>query len=51
MVSVEFWKRGRGRWGGDGEKTHESMWKALSDNITYWKLGYILAWSECFGVS
>ena len=37
--------------GGDREKTHESMWKALSDNITYWKLGYILAWSECFGVS
>lgn len=25
------------------------MWKALSDNITYWKLSYILAWSDCFG--
>lgn len=25
------------------------MWKALSDNITYWKLSYILACSECFG--
>lgn len=44
MVSVEFWRRER-----DREKTHESMWKALSDNITYWKLSYILAWSECFG--
>lgn len=37
--------------GKKGEKTYESMWKALSDNITYWKLSYILAWSECFGVS
>lgn len=42
MVSVEFWSRER-------EKTHESMWKALSDNIAYWKLSYTLAWSECFG--
>lgn len=46
MVSVEFWRGERER---DREKTHESMWKALSDNITYWKLSYILARSECFG--
>lgn len=44
MVRVEFWRRERHK-----KQTHESMWKALSDNITYWKLSYILAWTEQFG--
>lgn len=44
MVRVEFWRRERHK-----KQTHESMWKALSDNITYWKLSYILAWTEHFG--
>lgn len=40
MVSVEFCR--------EREKTHESMWKALAYNITYWKLSYIPAWSWTF---
>lgn len=38
MVRVEFWSK---------EKTHECMWKALSD-ITYWKLSNILASERMF---
>lgn len=38
MVRVEFWSK---------EKTHECMWKALSD-ITYWKPSNILASERIF---
>ena len=52
MVNVEFCRRERERErerekrGRKQEKTHESMWKTLSDNITYWKLNCILDQSE-----
>lgn len=45
MVSVEFWSRESNR-----EKTNESMWKTLPDNITYWKLSYILGLERTFQV-